>query len=171
MKPRRTKHGSGLPFGLALAMLLPACGSLPRLTQTEPITTVRVVNTTSYPELPDIQMPMEPTLTAWQYEVPRDLSRLEAKDSERCQRVADKDRDDAYWDRCGIHPVIPDSNVLYGFDQRNWNIMLSNFGKLREYIVELKARIELANETRREWRRKAEEERSKAAAERAAGPR
>ena len=49
--------------------------------------------------------------------------------------------------------------------------MLSNFGKLREYIVELKARIELANETRREWRRKADEERNKAAAERAAASR
>ena len=67
--------------------------------------------------------------------------------------------------------MIPDTNVLYGFDQRNWNIMLSNFGKLREYIVELKARIELANETRREWRRKADEERNKAAAERAAASR
>ena len=171
MKPSRMKPASALACGLALALLLPACGSLPRLTQPETITTVRVINTTSYPELPDIQMPLEPTLTAWQYEVPRDLSRLEATDSERCQRVADKDRDDAYWDRCGIHPVIPDTNVLYGFDQRNWNIMLSNFGKLREYIVELKARIELANETRREWRRKADEERNKAAAERAAASR
>lgn len=79
---------------------------------------MRVVNTTSYPELPDIQMPMEPTLTAWQYEGPRDHSRLEAKDSEACQRVPDKDRDDMYWHRCGINPVIPESNVLYGFDPR-----------------------------------------------------
>jgi hypothetical protein len=131
---------------------------------------VRVVNTTSYPELPDIQMPMEPALIPWQYDVPRDSTRHEAKNTETCQKVPDKDRDDVYWENCGIHPVIPESTVLYGFDQRNWNIMLSNFGKLREYIVELRARIELANETRREWRRKAEEERNKATAERAAAP-
>ncbi|MBE0619431.1 MAG: hypothetical protein IH605_02455 [Burkholderiales bacterium] len=141
---------------------------MPGLHQPETVTTVRVVNATTYPELPDIQLPLEPTLTAWQYEIPRDMSKIEAANTAKCQSVADKDRDDAYWARCGIHPVIADSNVLYGFDQRNWNIMLSNFGKLREYIVDLKTRIGLANDTRREWRRKAEEERKKAAAERAA---
>jgi hypothetical protein len=172
MKSRRMKRGSRLAAGLALVVLLPACASWQKSTQPEPITTVRVVNTTNYPELPDIQMPMEPTLIAWQYDVPRDQSKLEARDSEKCLKVAEKDRDDAYWaiSRCGVHPVLPDSNILYGFDQQNWNIMLSNFGKLREYIVELRARIQLANETRREWRQKAEEERNKANAEKAAAP-
>ena len=116
-------------------------------------------------ELPDILMPMEPTLIAWQYEVPRDMSKVEPRNSKDCLSAPEKDRDDAYWARCGVHPVIADSNVLYGFDQRNWNIMLSNFGKLREYIVDLKARIEVANEARRDWRRKAEEERQRAAAQ------
>lgn len=152
---------------LALALLLSACSSMQKLVQPEVVTTVRVVNSTTYPELPDIQLPVEPTLNAWQYDIPRDMSKLEAANTAKCQRVAEKDRDDAYWARCGIHPVIPNSNILYGFDQRNWNIMLSNFGKLREYIVELKARIGLANDSRREWRRKAEEERKKAAEERA----
>jgi hypothetical protein len=156
---------SGLPCVLALAAMLQACSGMPGLVQREPVTTVRVVNTMSYPELPDIPMPMEPTLIAWQYEVPRDLSKTEPRNSRECQNVQEKDRDDAYWDKCGVHPVIHDSNVLYGFDQRNWNIMLTNFVKLREYIVELKARIDVANELRREWRRKAEEERRKAASE------
>ena len=163
MKTARRTVAFGSACALALALLLAACSSMPKLKQPEVVTTVRVVNTTTYPELPDIQMPVEPTLTAWEYDVPRDMSKLDAANTAKCQDVVDKDRDDAYWARCGIHPVVPDSNVLYGFDQRNWNIMLSNFGKLREYIVELKARIGLANESRREWRRKAEEERKRAA--------
>jgi hypothetical protein len=76
--------------------------------------------------------------------------------------VPDKERDDAYWARCGERPVIRDSNVLFGFDQRNWNIMLSNFSKLREYIFQLRARVDLANESRREWRQRAQEERRRA---------
>lgn len=127
----------------------------------EPPTTVRVVQVVSYPELPDIALPLEPELLPWEYEVPRDLSRIVAKNTPECLRVPDKERDNAYWARCGENPVIRDTNVLFGFDQRNWNIMLSDFSKLREYIVQLKARIELANESRREWRRKAEEERRK----------
>ena len=135
-----------------------------KLTQPEPITTVRVVTTTSYPELPDIQMPIEPTLIAWQYDVPRDLSKLEPKNTTKCLSVPEANRNDAYWATCGIHPPIRDSNVVYGFDQRNWTTLQSNFAVLREYIVQLKARIDLANEQRREWREKAEEERRKAAA-------
>jgi hypothetical protein len=57
---------------------------------------------------------------------------------------------------------VRESNVLFGFDQPNWNIMLSNFSKLREYIFQLKARVELANQSRREWRQRADEERRKA---------
>ncbi len=164
MNTRPTMAAGRLAGVLTLALLLSACASIPGLKTPEVKTTVRVVNSTTYPELPDIQLPVEPTLTPWQYDIPRDMSKLEAANTGRCQSVAEKDRDDAYWARCGIHPVIPDSNVLYGYDQRNWNIMLSNFGKLREYIFELKARIGLANDSRREWRRKAEEERKKAAA-------
>jgi hypothetical protein len=147
---------------LAAALLLQACGAN-GLVQREPVTTVRVVNTTSYPELPDIPMPMEPALIAWQYDVPRDMSRLEAKNSRECQSVPENARDDAFWTRCGLHPVVTNSNVLYGFDQDNWNIMLANFAKLREYVFQLRTRIDIANESRREWRRKAEEERLRAA--------
>ena len=150
---------------LAAAAALTGCQSM-RLTQPEPVTTVRVVQTTSYPELPDIQLPIEPELLPWEYELPRDMSRIEAKKTAECERVPDKERDRAYWDRCGEHPVIRDTNILFGLDQRNWNIMLSDFAKLREYILQLKARIDLANESRQEWRRKAEEERRKVEEER-----
>jgi hypothetical protein len=148
--------------GLALAAAaLAGCGQM-GLKNPEPTSSVRVVQTVSYPELPDIPLPPEPQLLPWEYEVPRDLSRKVPRNAPECLRVADKDRDDAYWDQCGENPVIRDSNVLFGLDQRNWNVMLSNFSKLREYITQLKARVELGNEARREWRRRAEEERRRA---------
>ncbi len=156
--------------GTAAALaLLGGCANT-RLTVPEPVTTVKVIQVTSYPELPDILMPLEPQLLPWEYEVPRDLSKMEPKSTPECERVADKDRDTGYWARCGQNPVIRDTNVLFGLDQRNWNIMLSNFSKLREYIVQLKARVDLANESRHEWRRKAEEERRRADALQAPRP-
>jgi len=146
---------------LVLVLPLAACNGT-RLTEPEVKTRVEVVNTTGYPELPDIQMPLEPALIPWEYDVPRDLSKVEPK-NEECRKTPETARDEA-WDRkCGVNPVIRDSNVLYGFDQHNWNIMLSNFAKLREYIVQLKARIDAANESRQEWRAKAEKERNNAA--------
>ena len=155
-------------LGLGAAVLAGCASS--SVSVPEPVTTVRVVQVTSYPELPDIQMPLEPELLPWEYVVPRDMSRTEPKNTAECLRVPDKERDNAYWARCGENPVIRDSNLLFGFDQRNWNIMLSDFSKLREYITQLKARIELANESRREWRRKAEEERRKVEAATPAKP-
>ena len=145
---------------LVLVLPLAACNGM-RLTEPEVKTKVEVVTTTGYPELPDIQMPLEPALIPWEYDVPRDMSKVEPK-NEECRKTPETARDEA-WDRkCGVNPVVP-SNVLYGFDQHNWNIMLSNFAKLREYIVQLKARIDAANESRQEWRAKAEKERGKAA--------
>ncbi len=152
-----------------IAVALAGCASS-ALSIPEPAATVRVVQVVSYPELPDIALPLEPELLAWEYEVPRDLSRIVPKNTSECLRVADKERDNAYWARCGENPVIRDTNVLFGFDQRNWNIMLADFSKLREYIVQLKARVELANESRREWRRKAEDERRKVEAAQAPKP-
>ncbi len=157
----RRAEGLVLPMLLALAAALAGCNAM-RVSVPEPVTTVRVIQTTSYPELPDIQLPVEPVLLPWEYEVPRDLSRLQPKNTPDCERVPDKERDDAYWARCGERPVIRDTNVLFGFDQRNWNIMLSNFSKLREYIIQLKARVDLANESRREWRQRAQDERHRA---------
>lgn len=150
-----------------LAALLPGC-ALNKPVNPEPVTTVRVVQVTAYPELPDIPLPGEPVLLPWEYEVPRDMSRKEPRATPDCERVPDKERDDAFWQRCGENPVVRDSNVLFGFDQRNWNILLANFSKLREYIFQLRARIDLANESRREWRQRAQEERKRADAAQAA---
>ncbi len=162
--PRAEPAGT---VSLLLAALLSGC-AVNKPANPEPVTTVRVIQTTSYPELADIPMPVEPVLLPWEYEVPRDMSRKEPKNTAECARVPDKERDDAFWLRCGENPVVRDSNVLFGFDQRNWNIMLTNFSKLREYIFQLRARIDLANESRREWRQRAQEERKRVEAASAA---
>ena len=154
-------RSSRLPWALVLALPLVACEST-RLKEPEVKTKVEVVTTTSYPELPDIPLPLEPALIAWEYDVPRDLSKIEPKNPE-CRKTPEAKRDDAWERDCGVHPVLHNSNVMYGFDQRNWNILQSNLTKLREYIVQLKARIETANATRKEYRDKAEKERDKAA--------
>ena len=153
-------------LAIAAAAALAGCANN-RLTIPEPVTTVKVVQTTSYPELPDILLPLEPELLTWAYEVPRDTSRTVLINSAKCRALSDKGREDsAVPDECQEHPVIADTNVLFGFDQRNWNILLTNFSKLREYIFQLRARVELANKSRQEWRDKAEQERRRFDAER-----
>ena len=153
-------------WAAAAAVALAGCATN-KLTIPEPITTVRVVQTTSYPELPDILLPLAPELLAWEYEVPRDTSRTVLINSAKCRNLSDKGREDsAVPDDCHEHPVIADTNVLFGFDQRNWNIMLTNFSKLREYILQLRERVALANKSRQDWRDKAELERKRYDAER-----
>jgi hypothetical protein len=157
-------NNSRIALPLTLAALLAGCGTLAP-SHPEPVKTVECVNTMSYPELPEIPMPLEPGLIPWEYDAPRDmLAKPVPRNSAQCLAVAEKDRDDAYWERCGIQPVLDKSNLLYGFDERNWSIMLSDFAKLREYIVQLKERIAVANDERREYQRKAEAERRKATA-------
>jgi hypothetical protein len=180
-------------WALLAAILLTACSNMKPLTQPEPVTTVKVVTKTSYPELPDIQLPPEPALMAWEYSVPRDMSQVVPKDEacaktpedarnddwnkrcvmpkdEECAKTAESARNDAWRQRCAMHPIVLNSNVLLGFDQANLNIMLENFTKLREYIFQLKERIDIANASREDWRRKAEEERKKETAQAAAAP-
>jgi hypothetical protein len=176
---------------LVAAMLLPACSNMKPLTQPDPVTTVKVVNETSYQALPDIQLPPEPALIAWEYSVPRDMSQVVPKDEtcaktpeaarnddwnkrcvmpkdEECAKTPEAARNDAWRQRCAMHPIVLNSNILLGFDQANLNIMLEDFTKLREYIFQLKQRIDIANAAREDYRRMAEKEGNKEATQAAA---
>jgi hypothetical protein len=153
-----------------LALLLPAfallgCNTLPR-PPIEPPRTVVQMQMTNYPDLPVIELPLEPALLPWQYEVPRDMSRMVPKESAHCSELQKAGKDPLPVD-CFENPVLRDTNLLFGFDQSNWNIMLSDLSKLREYIVQLKARIAVANASRLEWSEKARQERRKLDAARA----
>jgi hypothetical protein len=65
-------------------------------------------------------------------------------------------------DRAWRHATPP--FLAAGLRIRRWPTLESNFAVLREYVVQLKPRIELTNEQRREWCEKAEQNHRKAAA-------
>lgn len=157
-----------LIIALSLIMGVTGCMSLPK-----PTSTIRVINTNVYPEMPDIEPVDDPNLAPFQADVPRDLSVLSVKNLTACRvdTIEDPDRpwvilpteeqSSNWWSRCGEHPVVPDSNIFLGFDQDNWYIIVENFAKLKEALHRYKARIDEINRQRAEWRRKALEESQK----------
>lgn len=134
----------------ALSVLtLAACAST-----SEPQSTVRLVQSTTYPFLPDIKPVPEPELVPWNHDVPRDTSKLVVIENEKCTSVPETKRDKAFWRECGINPPLDNSNIFIGFDQDNWNIIIENFAKLRETVYQYKLRIDEVNQQRKEWREK-----------------
>lgn len=135
-----------------------------------PKSTVRVINSMSYPEFPNVQPVFPVNLIPWQADVPRDLTKTVVKNVTLCKKVSEEDRDDAFWNRCGEHPIVTNSNIFIGFDQINWNIIIENFAKLREQLFKYQKRIEEVNRQREAWRVKAEAERQRMAAENSGEP-
>jgi len=142
-------------IAFAALLLLGACQQ-PRF---NPQSTVRVVTSMSYPEFPNVEPLLPLNVIPWQADVPRDMTKTVAKNITSCKKVPEDERDDAYWNRCGEHPIVTNSNIFIGFDQTNWNIIIENFAKLREQLFKYQKRIEEVNRQRGAWRVKAEEER------------
>ena len=139
----------------------------------DPKTNVNLINSQSFPELPDIEPVDPPNLIAWQADVPRDTAVLSVKNTTECRSVGtyedpsypgvvlpDMEQTDAWWARCGENPILPNSNIFIGFDQENWNIIQENFAKLRETLFRYKQRIDQVNQQRQEWRDLANESRN-----------
>ena len=124
-----------------------------------PQSTVRVVNSMSYPEFPNVQPVSPVNLIPWQADIPRDMTKTVVKNVTSCVKVPEDERDNAFWNRCGEHPIITNSNIYMGFDLLNWNIIIENFAKLREQIFKYQKRVEEVNRQREAWRIKAEAER------------
>lgn len=144
-----------------ISSTLAACQS----TDFVPKSTVQVITRMSYPEFPDIEPISSVNLIPWKHDVPRDMTKTVAKNTTECQKVLDDARNETYWNKCGEHPIITDSNIFVGFDQENWNIILENFAKLREQLFRYQKRIEEVNSQRQQWRKKAEEARQQATEE------
>ena len=142
-------------IALAALFLLSACES----TRFDPKSTVRVVTSMSYPEIPNIEPLLPVNLIPWLADIPRDMTKTVAKNITSCRKISEEDRDDAYWNRCGEHPITSNSNIFIGFDLTNWNIIIENFAKLREQIFKYQKRMEEVNRQRESWREKAEAER------------
>jgi len=137
-------------------LLLGACQNVDGF---NPQSTVRVVTATSYPEFPNVEPVSPVNLIPWTANVPRDMTKTVAKNTTACQKIPEDERNTAYWNRCGEHPIITNSNIFMGFDQTNWNIIIENFAKLREQLFKYKKRVEEVNRQREAWRKKAEAER------------
>lgn len=145
---------------IGLALLMSACSSAPN--EFTPRTTVRVVNTTVYPDLPQVPAVPDPGLIPWSYDFPRDTSKVTVKNITKCVEVAEADQDTDFWNRCGENPILSDTNIFIGLTRENWDILNSNLKKLQENIYLYRRRIEQINRQREEWRQKASEERNPA---------
>ncbi len=129
--------------------------------------TVRVISTTSYPDLPDLP-PVDPlNLNNPQYDLPRDLAAEPVvKNLSTCINVPEDERNRAFWSRCGESPVISDTNIYRGFDYDNWIMYLENMNRIREYIKQYQDRIDQVNKQRQQWRELNEAEKERARKER-----
>jgi len=148
-------------------LLLGACASN---TGFNPKSTVRVVTSMSYPEFPNVEPLLPVNVIPWQADVPRDMTKTVTKNLTSCRKVPEEDRDDAYWNKCGEHPIVTNSNIFIGFDQTNWNIIIENFAKLREHLFKYQKRIDEVNRQREAWREKAEAERLRLSEENSNAP-
>lgn len=104
------------------------------------------------PNLPDIVPVPKPNLIPWKHDVPRDMSKMVVANTAACKRVPKAQQNASFWNRCGIHPPLENSNIYVGFDQTNWGIVVENFAKLRETLYLYKLRINEVNTQRRKWR-------------------
>jgi hypothetical protein len=109
------------------------------------------------PNLPDILPVPKPDLIPWKHDVPRDMSKLVVENSAACKSVPESQHNASFWNRCGIHPPLENSNIYVGFDQANWAIIVEDFAKLREALHLYNLRINEVNAQRRKWRGEADE--------------
>jgi hypothetical protein len=161
---------------LLISLFLAGCGATSDPKYFTPKTTVRIINSVSYPEFPDITPLPELNILAYKPDLPRDLNELSVISSTKCRnkKIKTKPREDKpyiivpvetqsseWWRRCGENPIFPESNIYIGFDQIQWNIIINNATKLKERIGQYKQRIAEINSQRREWREKAAAERTR----------
>jgi hypothetical protein len=132
----------------------------------EPIIQTNVVHSISYPELPPLPNVMRPNIEPWRYDMPRDMKADPVvRNVSACVDVPTEKRDDAFWARCGEQPIITDpnkTNIYIGFDVANFALFERAWAATKSYVEQLEQRIELANEQRAEWVKKAQEERERA---------
>ncbi len=100
-----------------------------------------------YPFLEKIPLPDDPQLREFEADMPRDLSKKVVKNTTECKKASQKERETRrFKEKCEEHPVILDSNIYLGFDEKNWLNLQYNFIVLKEKIEEFKKIIGIYNE-------------------------
>ncbi|MDQ6961588.1 MAG: hypothetical protein Q9M28_03530 [Mariprofundaceae bacterium] len=150
-----------LILSLLVIFTLSACASAPKPQPlpTRTITKTKIIQ--EYPEFPDIKPLPSLNLSSFSWEYPRDPGKKIPRSTEKCLSVADAERDDAFWERCGEHPPQIDSNIFMGLGDKDFKTFQLNWVKIRAQLKRYRSRIEEVNRQRQEWRRKAEVERNK----------
>lgn len=125
---------------------------------------VATVSTTFIPERAQIDVPAA-NLSGFELDVPRDTSKRVVKNDAACKAVGEADQNEEFWSRCGIHPVDRDSNLVIGFDRKNYEKFGNTMEEADAYIKKLNDRIAAANKEREYWKSRADQERARAEAE------
>lgn len=143
---------------VGLILFLTGCGGNPFTPKTE----LKVVTSYSYPELLDLPKLPPLNLKSYEVDIPRKTDELVVKNLSTCISVPEEDRKtEQFKNTCLENPVDTDSNILFGFDTNNWNILVENINKLRERIYLHEQREIQVNKQRQEWRDLAEKEKLK----------
>ena len=102
-------------------------------------TTVRDGTGTPVPGLPSAiprpVIPDPPELRPFRLDVPRDMSRLVPKNTSECRKTPEVERTDEWWARCGVHPPLVDSNILFGFGPEDWASFQYDMRAIRAWIA------------------------------------
>jgi hypothetical protein len=128
---------------LAPFLLLGACN---------PNEPVRVVNTTSYPNLPDIILPPNADLESVMFNVPGDLSQQLIKNTDECQSVPASQRNRVFWVRCGDYRDASGNQIYVTLDKPNFERLRANLSKLRVRDQQFQYRVDEVNKQRQDWR-------------------
>lgn len=148
------KRSNWIPLVLISAFLT-ACSVTPQT----PIVEKEVVH--AYPDLPDIE-PLPPlTLIPFEWDYPRDTTKRVAKSTRKCLETPTPQRDEAYWERCGENPPLPNSNIFMGLSRDDFETFLVNNEKVRARLLQYKTRIDEINRERATWRQRNSEAQKK----------
>jgi len=140
---------------LVAVYLLTGCASTPKPlpVPTRTIISTKVVQ--EYPEFPNLK-PLPPlNLAAFNWDYPRDMTKWIPQSKKKCLSVPDSKRDNAFWERCGEHPPLQNSNIFMGLNDGQFKRFQLNWAKIRARLQQYKARITEVNNQRTEWRKKA----------------
>lgn len=139
--------------------MLSGCFGINSLKPSEVSAPVRIINTTSYPDLPDMSKPAKMNLIPPVWDVPRDLTAdMDVKRLTDCINTTEDKRNTRFWAKCGEYPHIEKSNIFRGLSRDEFNTFLIMWKQIKNQLEMYSERIDLVNEQRGQWRQQIEDQ-------------
>lgn len=136
-------------------MMLSGCFGINSLEPSVVSAPVRVITTTSYPDLPDMSKPAKMNLIPPVWDVPRDLEAdMTVKRLTKCINKPGDKRNTKFWAECGEYPHTENSNIYRGYSYADFNTFLIMWKQVKNQLELYSKRIDLVNEQRKAWRDK-----------------